>query len=495
MNKKIKLKNIFLITIVTFMISCDYTEDQESPNNNDFVIYASEAPYNLTASLNCSENRANIQAVIDKASASNKKLIIGKGTYCIDGTLFIPSNLEIDFSNATIERVTGDKTIIFDLITNNDPVNGNTGITLRNLIINGNSIADGLENKYGQQRFSGLKLDNCSDIKLDHITVKETVNAEYYAAQSPAAGIFVLHSKNITCTQIDGFDNFGTAIIFWDSDKVSVDGSITHNNKGSGLGAAFTHNSQFMNLTSYDNFNPKVNLNYSNITINGLNNKVLNVDTWGSDATGLNLGHSPNSTSPEGNPSDYAVIDNVVSHDNALEGITITYSKHISVTNIKLYNNKRHNLMIHDGSSHVIINNAEIYSDPEFAGGINPFGIYIYSGGEHTIDNAKIYNNYHGIYIQDITSPVSIGSEVYIYNNGSSASSSSSGIKIVGSQNILLNNPKIYCDQPDGSKRQNYGVFVANSDHLFIRAKIWGNSTKQYHIQNSGSDVVDTIIY
>lgn len=491
-----KHKILLLVVFISFTMSCEvqqFSITDESINDDNSVIYASEAPYYLTASTDCSQNRIDIQTVIDEASTSNKKLIIAKGTYCIDNTLFIPSDLEIDFSNATIERITGDTTVIFDLITNTDSVNGNTGITLKNLIINGNSIADGLHNRYWQERFSGLKLDNCTDVNLENITVKETVNAEWYQ-EPPAAGIFVLHSENITCNQIGGFDNFGTAISFWDSNQVFVNGSVTHDNIGSGLAASYTNNSEFINLTSYNNSNPIEDFNFSNITINGLKNKVLNVETWGSDATGLNIGHAPNDNNQwQGSPSDYTIIDNVHSYDNALDGITISYSKYILVSNIHLAHNKRHNLMIHDNSTHVQINNALIYGDPEFEGGITPFGIYINSGGRHGINNTTIFNNYHGIYIDSVTSPVSIGSEVFIYNNGSSASQSSSGIKIVDSQNVSINNPKIFCDQPVGSKRQNYGIYVSRSNNLFIRAQVWDNKTEQYYEENSTN--TDVLIY
>src|SRR5690606_23445157 len=144
--------------------------------------------------------------------------------------------------------------------------------------------------------------------------------------------------------------------------------------------------------------------------------------------------------------------------------------KNIIVSNVHLAGNRRTNLLIHDESSQVQINNALIHGYPDFNGS-TPIGILIKSGGNHGINNATIYNNYHGIYIQDVFSPVSIGSEVFIFNNGSSTSPWSSGIKITGSKHVSVNSSKIYCDQPIGSKTQNFGVFVDSSDSLFIKTK------------------------
>lgn len=479
MNKYIKL----LIVLCLAIISCSEEENLLEDNSDDpNTIYASEAPYFFKANSDCNVNLSSLQNLINQASLDGKKLVIDKDDYCINGTLLIPSNIEIDFSGATIKRQTG-TTQVFDMIKNNDSVNSN--ITLNNLIIDGMATMDNLDKINDDERFSGLKLDNCENIRLEDITVTGTVNAEN-GAPTPAAGIFILNSNNITCNRINGIKNTGTAIIFSNSEQVLVKESITHGNIGTGLAATKTNNSEFLNLNSYNNNDPYVNSegtprNYSNITINGLYNKVLNVETWGSDASGLNIGHN-------GNPSNYNTIDNIHSYNNDLEGITITDSKHILMSNIHLENNKRRNLLIHDSSTNIQINNALIYGTPDF-GGNAPIGIYIKSGGRHSINNATIYDNYHGIYIENTSSPISIGSEVFIYNNGSAESTTNSGIKIVNSQLVSINNPKIFCDQLDENKKQNYGIAIYNSQNLFIRAKIWGNATKNYF--TNGCDDLD----
>jgi len=480
MRKYLKLLSLTFL----FLFSCAEEENLPEENLNDSnTIYASQAPYFFKASANCSQNLSELQNLISEAASLNKRLVIEKDTYCINGTLYIPSNIEIDFSGSSIERQTGTKQV-FDIIVNKDDENSN--ITLRNLVIDGNARRDSLDKINYSERFSGLKLDNCNNVKLEDIAVTGTVNAENNDP-IPAAGIFVLNSSNITCNRINGYENEGTAIIFADSEQVSVNESTTYNNVGTGLAASLTNHSEFINLNSYNNNDPYVNSenkprNYSNITINGTNNKVINVETWGSDASGLNIGH-------KNRKSDYCIIDNIHSYNNDLEGITISDSSHLLLSNVHLENNKRTNLRIHEASTNVQINNALIYGTPDFDG-TSPIGILIKSGGRHSINNATIYNNYHGIYIDSTYAPISIGSEVFISNNGVAGSDKNSGIKIVNSQLVSINNPKIICDQLEGNKKQNYGISIHNSQNLFIRAKIWGNATKDFFIQDC--DNIDT---
>jgi hypothetical protein len=486
MKKEIYCLLIALIFLVGH--GCDdetISNVNQGPNAESGIIYASLEPYFLTAGPDCTQNRIAIQNVINDAESLNKRLIIDKGVYCVDSTLTIPSEIEIDFSNATIQRESG-TTVVFDIIKNGNISNRDSLITLKNLLLDGQYKLDNLINSNDAHRFSGLKLENSKDVILHNIAVTETVNGEHLQ-NTPAAGIFVIDSEKVTCSQLNAYDNEGTGIIIWNSEQISVDGSITERNKGSGLAATHTHNSEFINLNSFDNKDTTAtHRRYSNVTINGKYNKVNNVETSGADGSGLNIGHV-------GNPSDYAIIDNVHSYENELDGITITDSDNLLISNIHLEGNQRHNLQIHDGSTHVQVNNALIYGYPDFNGG-TPFGIYINSGGRHGINNATIYNNYHGIYVHNVTSPVSIGSEVFIYNNGSSTSTTGSGIRLIDSQNVSINGPKIFCDQPVGNKTQKYGIFVSGSDNLYIRADVWDNDTDDYHIQSSGTNN-DVVIY
>ena len=122
-------------------------------------INVTESPYNALGDDN-TDNKLAIQSAIDAidgmAEIDKLKLEFPKGIYIISGTLTIPSNIEIDFGNATIKRKPG--SYVFDMITNDDKVNGNQDLAIKNLIIDGNKDIDNLKSSNVGDRFSGLKL-------------------------------------------------------------------------------------------------------------------------------------------------------------------------------------------------------------------------------------------------------------------------------------------------------------------------------------------------
>ncbi len=501
-----KKANYFILNFVLLLllISCSKEEIivYEEPANAN-VIYASKAPYFLKANSDCSINRSEIQNLIDIAANEKKRLVIDKDTYCIDGTLYIPSNLEIDFSGSTIERITtlgspecnsAFSVIIFDMIRNKD-ITGNTNIVLKNLIIDGNYPDENLSMHNDCNRFSGLKLTNSSNVTIENVDVIETVNGEQKQV-TPAGGIFIDHSENVYCKNVNGYNNFGTAIIINYSNNITIDGSRTENNFATGVGSSNSNYCDYLNLKSFNNgleyyrqealeTTDLSKFVYSNISVNGKYCKVNNITSSGASGSGLNIGHK------DTNPSDYTIVDNVHSYENILEGITITGSKHILLSNVHLEKNARHNLLIHDGSSKVQINNAIIhghYNRNNLISGNN--GIRIESGGGHSIDNSLIYDNYkQGIGVYNVAGGVSIGSETYIYNNGRDVLDSRkfSGLYLYKSQNCYINGTKIYSDQQPNAKTQDYGAYITGGgNHRFIYTDVWGNI--------EGGIVKDTII-
>lgn len=483
-----------LITVILFQFNCSESLSIESElgitkkNKSTYLVVTKNQ---IFPSSDCSVNRVNIQNLIDNGTPDTI-ITINPGTYCIDGSLTLPSNININFSNSTIERETGTN-VVFDMIVNDDFISGNVNITMEKLIIDGNYQEDNLTNVNDSHRFSGLRLVNSSDILLKDILVKDTVNGENLQ-NTPAAGIFVQSGNDIDCFRINGEDNFGTAIIFENSDSILVDGSLTSNNIGSGLACTFTDNSEFRHLESTNNGNfSNTSQNYSNISINGNNNIVQHVKTSGADASGLNIGHS-------GNSSNNNIITKVLSFNNSFEGITISDSDNVELSGFILFDNNRNNMLIHLNSSNALIDNGEIYNN---SNSILTNGILIKSGEGHYINNVEIYNNKNGIYFQNHLSnsnnPTTIGNNVEIYNNGLLSQGFNSGILIQSSQGIEIpigSFPKIYCNQPNGLKQQDYGVFIMNTSSdvniTYKAADFIGNRLSP--VRNDGTNTTVTVL-
>ena len=316
------------------------------------------------------DNSFEIQSAIN--NNVGKKLIFDKKTYVISKTIKIPSNIEIDFSNSIIKRKAG--TSAFDMIVNSDNLKGNHNIVIKNLIIDGNKDIDNFIAMNVNNRFSGLKLENVKNSKLENITVKGTVNGENQGdvtSKVPAAGIYFLKSKNIQCQEINGYNNDRTAI-FINQSKVKINHSTTYNNLGSGISGTHANDSEYYNIVSYNN-------GYSNVSINGLRSKVSNVKTFGSKFSGLNVGH-------EGVPSDNSTISNVESFKNSYEGLTIAGSKSVYANNIIVYDNVRTNIWVFRNSNASILQNI-VSKNP-----ISGIGIRYDSGTKHILRNVELMN-------------------------------------------------------------------------------------------------------
>ncbi|UTW67545.1 hypothetical protein KFE94_05390 [bacterium SCSIO 12643] len=470
-------------------MSCSKKEPKiKEVENNSNTIYAAEAPYYFTATSNCSNNRIDLQSLIDIAAANNKRLVIEKDVYCIDGSLNIPSNIEIDFSGSTIVRETNTNPIlVFDMIVNKTPSIGNKHITLKNLIIDGQYQIDNLSNNTdaqgsGGDLFSGLKLENCTQSKLENITVKNTVNAEE-DVDTPAAGIFITDCSYIECNKINGYYNLGTAIIVYESNNITIHESKTENNLGTGLSTILSDFCSLYNLTSHNNGHFQYTTSqgqieervYSNISINGKYSQINGVITSNASGSGLNIGHPANPTYLNGTPADFTIIDNVFSFHNSIEGITIRNTNDLLLSNIHVQENFRNNLLISNNSSRIKINNIisnGYYVDNVLSKGVqrnsNQYGhgISILGGGGHSINNASIYNNYKsGIYIENVNGGASINGGSQIFNNGKlladNVNEIKSGIHIVNSYFCRINAAKIYDDQSTSNKTQDYGIYVS----------------------------------
>lgn len=446
LRSKLRLRTtLFLIVIFLFSLFPTVAMAAGTPGQDTIKVDDYVYDYN---------NASNgIQAAIDTAQAQHKKLVFSPRVYTVNRTVLLPSDVDIDFNYATIKRQSGK--YVFDLLKNADPVNGNSGIKLANLYIDGNKDADGLVAPNPKHRFSGLALYKVRDSRLENITVTGTVNAE------DRAGIYFENSKNVDAYQINGYKNDRTAILL-NRSKVRIFGSKTYDNWGSGISSLFAHESEYYDIVSYNN-------GYSNISINGKRSKASNILTYGSSMSGLNIGHS-------GDPADGTKVTNVRSFNNTFEGLTVADSSNVDASALEIYDNKRNNIRIFAEAKSSRI--SKVISR-DSAGGQ---GILYESGTGHILENAEVYRNANsGIYV-DRNVSLSIGGKTKSYNNGQIFSVNSAGIVLNQAVNAKISGLETYDNQR--VKTQESGLWIASGSGHVI--KVNNHDNKKYNQRTTG---------
>jgi hypothetical protein len=379
---------------------------------------------------------SEINSIIASAVSSNKKVKFKKKVYEIDSPIILPNNAYVDFNKAVIKRKTGSG--LFDMVRNADEVNGNTGIEIENLRVDGNKSGDNLLPN-GQNDFSGLSLTKVKNAILRNVDVVNTINAE-----KASAGIYFGYCEDIQCENLNGSYNDRTAILFDFCKRISVDGSITHDNGGSGISGS-CEELQLNNITSFNN-------GYSNVSVNGIRNSVNNVTTFNSVYSGLNIGHATI-------PADGTTVNNVQSYGNQYEGVTVSGSKNVQLNNINTFNNARNNIQIKDNSEGCHINNLVSRNS---AGGQ---GLYIKSGKGHKLSNARIFENFAGAIYSDTGCQVVVDKTVEIYNNGK-GSGNASAITLVANVDSIIGACRIFDDQT--TPTQTTGITISGGSGIYV---------------------------
>lgn len=414
-------------------------------------------------------NVAEINLTIADSVANNQMVKFKKKVYEIDAPILLPDNVYIDFNRAVIKRKAGSG--VFDLVKNADETNGNSEIFIKDLRLDGNKDVDSLIPTTVAHRFSGLKLVKATGCKLENITVTGTVNAEEQGndpAQNPAAGIFFDQCSDIDCKDLNGYLNDRTAI-FVNRSKVKINGSLTYDNLGSGISSANSDESEYHNITTYDN-------GYSNLSVNGNRSKVSNVLSYGSTYSGVNIGHS-------GFPSDDTIATNIHSYNNGYEGITIGGSAGVKVLGFEVHGNTRNNLRVFEGATAAKLLAG---TSKQSAGG---HGILVDTGSDHIIDDVDVFENANsGIFINSGVSGAKIGSNVKSYNNGKVTTANSAGLVLNSAIAVEVMFASFYDNQ--ATKTQESGIWIAaGSDHVLKLPKLSGNKTYDIRKTSSPSNI------
>lgn len=102
---------------------------------SDTALSATYATGRTPAAPSGSNDLVALQAAIDTAAAAGTPLTLKKSFYLVSGTVKVPSNTVIEGNGATIQAMPGTNVSV---LANSDAVNGNTGISIRNLKLDGN---------------------------------------------------------------------------------------------------------------------------------------------------------------------------------------------------------------------------------------------------------------------------------------------------------------------------------------------------------------------
>lgn len=371
-----------------------------------------------------------------------------KSKIIVDKTIIIPSNCIVDFNHSTVKRKEG-LSNIFNIVD----VKNADNVVIENLLIDGNKNIDNLTPTNETHRFSGLRIYNSSTIKCNNIEIINTVNGEDRQEVGPASGLWVVDSHNVNLNYINAHNNDRTGIMFTRSKNITLDNAILYNNVGSGVSSSFADRCKYLNIVAYNN-------GYTNVSVNGEECIIDNIDTYNSLYSGLTIGH-------ENSPSDNTQVSNIITHENTLDGISIGGSSYVNIINVECYKNKNHGIRINQGAKAISLTNVNSHDNDNM-------GLLIETGISHILSNLNVYNNgKSGLSLSQPTGGNVCNSN--IYNNGQIESNNSSGLVFARCINKWsVNDCSIFDNQ--SSKTQENGIWcVATTELLLKTNSIYGN--------------------
>jgi hypothetical protein len=147
------------------MDGSSYVFNFQSPNPTANTIVPAISPNNA-------DNAAIIQAAIQQAvNAGTSHVTIPAGTFYVGATLKLPSNFVLaGMGRASTLKLKNGANV--DLIENSDQVAGNTGITVRDLVLDGNSANQDALVSGTVNNFRGLYLFYIQDLRLENLEVR-----------------------------------------------------------------------------------------------------------------------------------------------------------------------------------------------------------------------------------------------------------------------------------------------------------------------------------
>lgn len=325
----------------------------QNPEAADYVVSAGNTSAQTT-----------INAAISALPATGGTVYLREGTYTIDGSISLPSNVTLagSGSSSTIIKIKNSIATNVNAIVNSDAVNGNTNITIRDLALDGN-VAN---------RVSGNQLG---------------MYLEKVGSSSKGGAL-------ITNLELRNFRN--EAIYAHTSSNLTIE-SNTFNNDGFGVGFDGTTSSHVaqnsINNTSSTNaiyiLNSSNNNTFANNTINTVS---------GGTGTGFTVGGSSSNNTISGNTvlstSGSGIFVNITANYNTVSGNTIKSTgangilisgSYNTVTGNTSQSNAQRGIQLVGADSNVVSSNTFI--------GNTEAGIYLSSANNTVITGNRVHDN------------------------------------------------------------------------------------------------------
>lgn len=279
--------------------------------------------------------KSTLQKAINSCASAGVILTARPVSYDIDvsgSSVTIPSNFKCNFPEGVVFKRSASP-IVNDVFVNADTTNGNTGLSIKGLSVDGNRQSDSLSNVVSANRFCGLRLVKCSG-ELRNVRVDNTVNGEIQV-EGVRGGICLDQSVDIRAYSLfaDGTDGTG---VFVYQGKNYIEGVWAKTNTGSGFSSAGADNNDFHHIYSDGS-------GYSGVSVNGVGMRCSFLSSKNSPVNyaGVNIGHDT-----DGARSTGSQIDNVCVESAAGWGIVVTGSPNVSGENWKATGSAVNNLRV-----------------------------------------------------------------------------------------------------------------------------------------------------
>jgi parallel beta-helix repeat protein len=392
---------------------------------------------------------------LQEAFSGSGLLWIPTGTYIISRPLSVGSNTHLIAQPGAIFTRQAD----LSTATCGSIVYQSNG---SNIIIEGLTVDGQMDSYASATRHGGIVLNNCTNAIIRDCIVTRTNNNEL------TAGIYLEYCWDSIIEDCYLYDNDRTAVIVRYGARNKILHCTAHDNVGSGFATTEAPDCEVADCTAYSN-------GYSNITINGLRNRVANNVSYLSTSVGIVLGHDGVSGGDPGHPADDSICIGNQSYNNSEDGILSVNSQHVTISNNIVYGNNRHNIYLRANTyspartANCVITGNNLYG----TGTSGSQGCLIEYGKFHVINNNSFYNHrYSGLYIESDSGSGTVNGNIF-FDNGQSGTSGS-GLILAQSWGYIVTNNQFVDSQ--AVPTQGYGIQVAaGGSHIIGGNRFYGN--------------------
>ncbi|MCK9324485.1 MAG: phage tail protein [Bacteroidales bacterium] len=233
-----------------------FTISDGSTTNN-----ASRADFMVPAGSTSAQTTINTAITTIPGSTHSRpgKIVLLEGTFIIDGATIFRSGLTIEGQgDSTILYVKNSCGSSFKVFENSDTSSGNTGLTLRNLVIDGNKA----NNTGAGIDISGVYFDNVDGLTIENVRVR---NADRYGAYLKNIG-----RLSITNLESQDANSHGVAINTTTSTSINVRGITGTGNGSAGMYIANAHGGVYSDITANENEYGFYLYNSTGLTVNNI---------------------------------------------------------------------------------------------------------------------------------------------------------------------------------------------------------------------------------